>query len=174
MRKCRFTTEKEIIQACQEFQNKMTPKYFQKYINKLKEAIQKEIKKETWVCEDKEKLLKLKNELLDKFNGNMNSIETSGIIDGTQTQNQSNNQQQQNEQQPMRIIETQVPQSVNNSTVNLSVNDLSIMLRQNYLISNKMVKFKIEKIKLITKANEMFDKYSIFFIITILFGLHFI
>jgi hypothetical protein len=62
------------------------------------------------VGDDKEKLLKLKNELLDKFNDNMNSIETSGIIDETQTQNHSNNQQQQNEQQAMRIVETQVPQ----------------------------------------------------------------
>jgi hypothetical protein len=82
------------------------------------------------VGDDKEKLLKLKNELLDKFNDNMNSIETSGIIDETQTQNHSNNQQQQNEQQAMRIVETQVPQSVNNPTVNVSVNDLSIMIRQ--------------------------------------------
>jgi transposase len=45
VRKCRCTTEKEIIQACQEFQNKMTPEYCQKYINKLKEVIQIVIKK---------------------------------------------------------------------------------------------------------------------------------
>jgi transposase len=45
VRKCRCTTEKEIIQACQEFQNKMTPEYCQKYINKLKEVIHIVIKK---------------------------------------------------------------------------------------------------------------------------------
>ena len=45
VRKCRCTSEIEIIQACQEFQNKMTPEYCQKYINKLKEVIQIVIKK---------------------------------------------------------------------------------------------------------------------------------
>jgi transposase len=34
VRKCRCTSEKEIIQACQEFRNKMTPEYCQKYVNR--------------------------------------------------------------------------------------------------------------------------------------------
>jgi transposase len=49
VRKCRCTSEKEIIQACKEFQDKMTSEYCQKYINKLKEVIQIVIKKkEEW------------------------------------------------------------------------------------------------------------------------------
>ena len=38
VRKCRCTSEKEIIQACLEFQNKISAEYCQKYINKLREV----------------------------------------------------------------------------------------------------------------------------------------
>ena len=45
VRKCRCTSEKEIIQACLEFQNKISAEYCQKYINKLREVVQIVIKK---------------------------------------------------------------------------------------------------------------------------------
>ncbi len=45
VRKCRCTSEAEIIEACQQFLHKITPEYCQNYINKLKQIIQIVIKK---------------------------------------------------------------------------------------------------------------------------------
>ena len=82
------------------------------------------------VGDDVEKLAKLKNELLDKFNEVLDEIEDPQIIDETQVPNRTNNLQQQNEHQQMRVNETQLQHTVNNSTMNVSVNDLSSMLRK--------------------------------------------
>ena len=45
IRKCRCTSEEEVFQALDEFQNKLTVEYCQNYVNKLHEVIQIVIKK---------------------------------------------------------------------------------------------------------------------------------